>query len=151
MTILPTHKIQDNIFGFTQPEQLTCHIFDYYLGRNLMTVEVMDRPKDSVVNLRKIIFSDVTYFSGVMSWRGANIELLPLSESLSMARKLGLISLNEADEIQREMPDPDDCRSMGLPNVYRIRGYHPTPQSQHDGHPAVEVVICASNAELVSE
>jgi hypothetical protein len=151
MTVWPTHRLQDNVFEFPEADQLSCHIADYYLGSSLLTIEIMDRPKDSVVNLRKIQFSDVTYYAGVMSWRGANIELLPLSESLNMARKLGLISLNDADEIQREMPDPDDCRSMGLPNVYRIRGYHPTPQSQHDGHPAVEVLICASNAELVAE
>jgi hypothetical protein len=151
MTVWPTHRLQDNVFEFPEADQLSCHISDYYLANSLLSIEIMDRPTDSVVNLRKVVFSDVTYFSGVMSWRGANIELLPLTESLSMARKLGLISLHDADEIAHDMPTPDDCRRLGLPGVYRIRGFHPTPQSVNDGHPAVEVVICAGKAEMVSE
>src|SRR5688572_31327461 len=75
MNIKPTHDVQQNIFGFAEPDRLTCQIQEYHLVHSLLTIEVMGKPTKNILYSSHITFAMLYYFSGPSHWHGANFEL----------------------------------------------------------------------------
>jgi hypothetical protein len=68
--------MNDNYFGFVQPENANCHIYLLRDSHPVLIIEVKFEKQPPV----HISFITPIYFDGTMSWRGANFELAEPSE-----------------------------------------------------------------------
>ena len=68
----PQHG-QDNIFNFTNPDDLVCVLWTYQAS-NALIIQVTDMSQRFQFPLksRYISFAVVCHFNGVMGWQGAN-------------------------------------------------------------------------------
>ncbi len=78
---MPEKGSNDNIFEIQNAEQYHCNILNYSLGHRNMYIEVKNVP-DKFEKFY-LVFGRVLYFSGLTSWRGANVRLAPNDEYLA--------------------------------------------------------------------
>ncbi|MEL6403193.1 MAG: hypothetical protein AAFR81_02410 [Chloroflexota bacterium] len=90
-----TEKIEENIFGLDDAEELKCNIMYYNMSQRTMRVMVK--------NTATLEFRGVEYYAGPTYWIGANFRLHPRSACLAMIQNY----LPKLAMLIDEFPEPN--------------------------------------------
>jgi hypothetical protein len=71
---------ETNLLMLNNPETYSCAVHSFRLGHRLLVLKI--RSSDEVI----ATFAGVVYFSGPISWRGANLTFRPVREAIEMLR-----------------------------------------------------------------
>jgi hypothetical protein len=130
---METEKNNPNIFFLTNPDELDCLVENHSASHSVMHIKVFN-PISS--ETQTIEFQLVLYFSGPMSWKGANFQLRPWEECVQLLQTLN--KLQHLDEMSLEMQRDVGERHFHLYRVLAV-------------YPKTEITILAGNAQLLSE
>lgn len=97
-----TENTKSNVFSFSNPDELECVVEDHNVSHSVMHIKIFDpMSRES----RILEFQLVHYFSGPLSWTGANFQIRPWQECVELLRALNKMQhLNDMTlEMQREI------------------------------------------------
>jgi hypothetical protein len=77
-----TNTIQNNVFDIADADSHSCEVYIYETSHDVLIVKVT-MPENSI----KISFTETQYFSGTMTWQGANFRLHPHKECLELLER----------------------------------------------------------------
>jgi hypothetical protein len=80
-----SEAIHDNYFNIESPDEWFATVVEYHRSHRLMVIEIRHW-RDQLRLTQVIYFSQVLYFSGFISWTGANFKVYPNSECLRLWR-----------------------------------------------------------------
>ncbi len=82
------HKSK-NVFNISRPGRYRCQIFHYHrkLSRLYLSVYLGLRDQPAFY----LLFSDVAYIAGPMSWRGAEFDIAPKEDCIDLLVQVGLV------------------------------------------------------------
>lgn len=81
--------MQTNIFQLPNPMLYRCHVHRYYSGLSRMYVRVFKGQQ--TLPAFYLLFSDVGYFEGAISWQGANFQIAPAQDCIDLMLSVGMI------------------------------------------------------------
>ncbi|RMF77366.1 MAG: hypothetical protein D6737_17870, partial [Chloroflexi bacterium] len=81
--------MRNNVFNISAPQRYTCQVYRYHntLSRLYVSVYKDARPAPAFY----VLFSDVAYFAGPMSWVGADFGVESVEQCLGLMLQAGLI------------------------------------------------------------
>jgi len=78
-----------NIFNLNNPMLYRCHVHRYFSGLSRLYIRVFrGQQADAAFYL---LFSDVGYFEGPISWEGADFRIAPHEDCIALMLKVGLV------------------------------------------------------------
>jgi hypothetical protein len=79
-----TEEIQENVFGFENPEECNCRLWIYDKSHSTLEIKVYcpNTQKDFSIH-----FGMVEYFSGAVSWVGAKFSIQPKQVCFALFQK----------------------------------------------------------------
>ena len=91
-----------NIFSLTTPNELHCVVENHTASHSVMHIKIFNPVSNES---RRLEFQLVLYFSGPMSWTGADFQLRPWNECVQLLRTLNKLQhINDmSPEMQREV------------------------------------------------
>jgi hypothetical protein len=120
-----------NIFNLPTPMLFHCHTHRYFSGLSRLYIRVFKQRQDQAAFY--LLFSDVAYFEGPVSWQGADFGIEASDTCIDLMLKTGLIG-----EAILQFPDAYASITENA-KLYVVRTTH-TP-----------VRIIASSASLLTE
>ncbi|MDX1992714.1 MAG: hypothetical protein SF029_10000 [bacterium] len=78
-----------NLFNLPNPALYRCHVFRYYSGLSRLYLRVFKMQQE--IPSFYLLFSDVGYIEGPVSWQGADFRIAPTEECIALMLKTGLV------------------------------------------------------------
>lgn len=87
----------DNIFKIPNPGEWGCRVTNFSTGHGLVKIRLINKWETNGPS--HLEFSHVTYFSGWMSWKGADFRLATNDELVALLRRvlLGIEEISDAE------------------------------------------------------
>ncbi len=121
----------NSLFEIKAPQLYRCQVYRYFNGLSRLYVAVF-KPQQSIPSFY-LLFSDVGYFEGPMSWQSVDFYIAPSDECIEMMLQTGMIG-------EAILTFPDAYASItDTAHLYRVD----TPQTP--------VQMIASSVALLTE
>jgi hypothetical protein len=78
-----------NLFNLPNPMLYRCHVHRYYSGLSRMYLRVFKGQQTTPAFY--LLFSDVGYFEGPISWQGADFSIASDTECIELMLKVGMV------------------------------------------------------------
>jgi hypothetical protein len=108
--------MQTNIFNLPTPILYRCHVHRYYSGLSRVYLRVFKGNEQ--VPAFYVLFSDVGYFEGAVTWQGADFGIAPKEDAIELMLKVGMIG-----EAVLQFPDAYAAITETA-NLYVVRTTH---------------------------
>jgi hypothetical protein len=78
-----------NIFNLPTPMLYRCHVHRYFSGLSRMYIRVFKGQQN--IPAFYLLFSDVGYYEGSISWQGADFSIAPEDEAIELMLRVGMV------------------------------------------------------------
>lgn len=79
----------DNLFGIRTPQTYRCQVYRYFSGLSRLYLTAF-RPQQTIPAFY-LLFSDVGYFDGPMSWQSIDFHIAPSQQCIDLMLRTGLV------------------------------------------------------------
>lgn len=82
-----------NIFNLPNPTLYRCHMHRYFSGLSRLYIRVFKglMPTADLIPAFYLLFSDVGYYEGPVTWQGADFRIAPHEDCIALMLQTGLI------------------------------------------------------------
>jgi hypothetical protein len=81
-------RVDEKLSTIINPEEYSCIVWRYHSSHSMLLIQLH---KGDIVegDVSYLMFGEVAYYEGQMSWKGAEFHIAPVDECIKLFQKLG--------------------------------------------------------------